>query len=318
MENPLDDVLWAEISETVFPSSWWDALCPPDGQPVDVLVVPDGPIASLPLAVMPVRQGRPLIEYATVAMTPALSLLKPPSGSQCRRPEAERVAVVHIDDSDTGVPAAVHEAERWHLAARRMQVVTTADRHSLEIALRSSPSPDVVTISVHGFGDRSGNPQSRVFETNVQLRDGSILSAASALRLPWPETVILGACWISGVNIHAGREPFGFPLACLLCGASTVLGGIAPIPDMETARILGHIIDSLPGETNILAVLRKAQRAELRRMPISETSPAQVSPPGCMDYRAITAPHFSSGGLCTPLGREGSPAHRHPGYSRKP
>jgi hypothetical protein len=318
LDNPLDDKLWAEIAEAILPSSWWDVLCPPDGEQVDLLVVPDGPLASLPLAAMPAKDGKPLVEFATVAMTPALSLLRPATNPPAGTSGSARVAVVHLDDSGTGPPEAAQEAEFWRRAARHMRVIQTPDQHALDTALRVSPRPDVAAISAHGTvddsagGSPSSGPRARVFGTAVHLRDGSVLSAASALRLPWPETVILGACWISGVSIHAGREPFGFPLACLLRGASTIIGGIAPIPDAATASILGHVIGSLASERDAVRALRDAQRAELRRALPSDSSPAEVAglvawtiAPAARPHPTGIELHWDSQGLPradTPLG----------------
>ena len=276
LDTPLDDDVWRELAEAMLPAAWWDVLCPDGSKPVEVLIVPDGPIASLPLAALPVRDGKPLIEFATLAMTPSLSMLKLP---QAPPPHAGtvRIAVVHLDWAES-LDQVSFEAQQWQLAAQRMHVVDTADQHGLEAALVAVPAPDLVAISVHGSpGEAPAGDGRRAFGTKVHLRDGSVLSAASALRLPWPQTVILGACWISGVAIRAGREPFGFPLACLLRGASTIIGGIAPIPDEEAARILGEVIGRLPGDRDIVGALCGTQRAELSRIQLSAATAAQIT-----------------------------------------
>jgi tetratricopeptide (TPR) repeat protein len=303
-DTPLDEQMWAELAHAVLPPDWWDVLCSPDGSRVDLLVVPDGPIASLPLPVLPVRDGKPLIEYATVALTPALTVLQPPRplGNPAQR--RRQVAVIHLDE-DTTLPATVEEAKHWRAAAQHMQVIDTAGQDGIESALHGPPRPDVITISVHGTAGDDSRAGARIFGTAVHLRDGSLLSSAAALRLPWPETVILGACWISGVSIGAGREPFGFPVACLLRGATTITGGIAPIPDTETAHILGHLIDKIPDGAAVVPVLREAQRAVLRGTPAADLTPAQVcglvtwtTAPAANPYRGSAVPlHWDTQGL---------------------
>jgi hypothetical protein len=79
------------------------------------------------------------------------------------------------------------------------------------------------------------------------------------------------------MRTEAGSEPYGFPVACLLRGATTILGGIAPIPDVETARILGDVIDSLPSDADVSRILRNAQEAEAERTPPADTYPAQIA-----------------------------------------
>ena len=263
----LADELWNQIAQALLPSSWRDILCQADGAgSTDLLIVPDGPIGSLPLAALPVKDGMPLVDFAAVALVPALSMLGLPDGQQDRAPDTTTTAVVHLDDRKNGLAQVLREAEHWRAAAQRMQVIQTADQASLEAALNGRSRPDITAISTHGTpGAALGEPESRAFGTTIYLRDGSVLSAEAALRLSWPATVILGACWVSAATLQAGREPFSFPLACLLRGASTVIGGVAPIPDDETADVLCRIIDNLDRTADAPSLLREAQRSTRRR-----------------------------------------------------
>lgn len=273
---PLDEQLWRELAQALVPDCWWDVLCPLNGSLGDVLVVPDGPIASIPLAALPVRDGKMLIEYGSVALTPALDLLKPPVEPARPAAEGQRVAVVHLD-RDSSLPAVAHERQHWISAGQHMYVVDTASQADIEAALHGPPLPDIVSISVHGStGNDISGRNTRIFGTSVWLRDGSVLSATAALRLRWPPTVILGACWISAVSIGAGREPFGFPLSCLLRGATTVVGGIAPIPDNSTSHILGNLIDIFPVGGSVIPTLRAAQCDMLKNIPAEDLTPRQL------------------------------------------
>jgi CHAT domain/PDZ domain/Clp amino terminal domain, pathogenicity island component len=288
----LADELWNEIAQALLPSSWRDVLCQADGAgPTDLLIVPDGPIGSLPLAALPVKDGMPLVDFAAVALVPALSMLGLPDGQHDRVPGTAPTAVVHLDDRKNGLAQVVREAEHWRAAAQRMQVIETADQASLEAALNGRSRPDITAISTHGTsGAALGDPASRAFGTTVYLRDGSVLSAEAALRLSWPATVILGACWVSAATLQAGREPFSFPLACLLRGASTVIGGVAPIPDDETADVLCRIIDDLDRTADALSLLRGAQRSMRRHGPVSGLSVVQVAGLTCWTTAAARRP----------------------------
>jgi CHAT domain/PDZ domain len=266
-----DFPLWEEIAQALFPGSWREMLRPTadSGNP-EVLIVPDGPIASLPLAALPGWDGRPLLETVPIALAPSLSMLDVPgSESERNRSGHERVVVVHRDDrTASGLSRTAREAEHWSDASRRMRVIETANQADIQHALQGPRPPDVIAISAHGFPGQADEEAGRqAFSAEVWLRDGSVLSEASALRLPWPSTVILASCWVGAASVAAGREPSGFPLSCMLRGATTVIGGAAPIPDEQTADALCRIIDGLPSGADTLTLLQQAQAAEVHGKP---------------------------------------------------
>lgn len=274
---PLDDEVWSQVASALFPPEWGDALAlTSNGEVRDLLIVPDGPIASLPLGVLPMTGGRPLLESVALALTPALSLLEMPS-KRCDSTHAGvRTAIVHLNDLDVDLAETAHEAQVWRAVADSMIVISTASRAELEEALQGTVKPDIVAISVHGTpGGEAHDSLAGSFSRAVLLRDRTTMSAAAALGIRWPEIVLLGACWVSGMSVSVGLEPFGFPLACLLRGASTVIGGVAPIPDLETAQILGDIIRKLPNRVNPVRALREAQlrimdHTEIAEMPVRQ------------------------------------------------
>ncbi|QFR02129.1 CHAT domain-containing protein [Streptomyces phaeolivaceus] len=283
--TPLDDPVWAELSRALVPAAWWDLLCPEDEGAVrggtpregtvreeavrEVVVVPDGPLSALPFAALPVRDRRPLLEHALITLTPALSMLRPPSAPLPARPTAARPTVVsHIGVGLRPESAAAEVAALERIAAS-VTVRRTADRARLEAALRAQPAADLAIISAHG------SPGAAV-DRSLWLADGSTLSAASAAMLPWPSTVVLGSCWVSGMVVDTGREPFGFPLACFLGGADTVVGGAAPVPDEIAAADIGRLIASVPHGRAPLSVLREAALVRVRTVPLSDLDAATV------------------------------------------
>ena len=257
---PLDEPLWQELADALLPPAWWEHLCSlPEG--ADLLVVPDGPIAGLPLSVLPVKGGRPLLEYAAVALIPALGLLREaPEAAPRHRP----VVVTHLDTELAGTAL---EAQRWLAVSDRVDLRDTDDMASLLDALAARPTADLAMISTHGSAIRA-------FGRALRLRDGSHLSAAAAIGVRWPATVILGACWVNAMEVSAGREPFGFPLACLLGGAHTVVGGIAPIDDRGTAGTLAAFIDTVPHASPNAGMVRTAALRTLRGCP----DPGELAP----------------------------------------
>ncbi|MBO4252824.1 CHAT domain-containing protein [Streptomyces griseorubiginosus] len=269
--TPLDDPVWAQLSQALVPAQWWDLLCPESGRtPREVVVVPDGPLSAVPFAALPVRDRRPLLEYALITLTPALSMLRPPTARHTGSHTAGRPAVVsHIG---VGLPPESTAAEVATLEriAASATVRRTADRTQLEAALHARPAADLAVISAHGSAGAAA-------DRSLWLADGSALSAASAALLPWPSTVVLGSCWVSGMIVDAGREPFGFPLACFLGGAHTVVGGAAPVPDEAAGADVRRLIESVPHGRAPLSVLREAALERVREVPLSELDAATTT-----------------------------------------
>lgn len=258
--------LWEDIAQALFPGSWRDILCtrPGAGNP-ELLIVPDGPIAGLPLGALPDRNGKPLLESVPIALVPALSMLSLP-GEQPQHPRrSQRIAVVHLDDRHgSGPSGTTREAQRWLAVSHRMRVIETDSQASIAEALQGPERPDVIAISAHGVRERGqGTTEHTAFSAHVRLRDGTVLSEESALRFTWPPVVILASCSVGAASSGTGLEPSGFPLSCLLRGARTVIGGVAPIPDSQTTDVMCRIIDNLPDAADTLALLQGAQAAVL-------------------------------------------------------
>ena len=264
-----DFPLWEEIAQALFPGSWRDMLCSPSGpQGAELLIVPDGPIAGLPLGALPGSDGRPLLASVAVALVPALSMLSMPGEQPGRMRSGRRIAVVHRDNREVaGHTGTALEVRHWLAVSDRMQVVEADDQASIAKALQSPQRPDVIAISAHGVRERGPGAAETAtvtaFRAEVRLRDGTVLSEESALRFAWPPAVILASCSVGAASAGTGLEPSGFPLSCLLRGATTVIGGVAPIPDSETTDVLCRIIDELPTASDTLALLQRAQAAVL-------------------------------------------------------
>ncbi|WCD94172.1 CHAT domain-containing protein [Streptomyces sp. HUAS 31] len=291
--TPLDDPVWTRLSQALVPAEWWDLLCPENGGTArEVVVVPDGPLSALPFAALPVRDRRPLLEYALITLTPALSMLRPPT---TRHPDSRTASgptvVSHIG---VGLPpeSAAAEAAALERIATSATVRRTADRAQLEAALHMRPAADLAIISAHG------SPGAAV-DRSLWLADGSTLSAASAAMLPWPSTVVLGSCWVNGMIVDTGREPFGFPLACFLGGAHTVVGGAAPVPDEAAGADVRRLIASVPQIRSPLSVLRAAALERVREMPLSELDAATTT--GLITWSTAAPSLRSSSRPATPV-----------------
>ncbi|WP_194918186.1 PDZ domain-containing protein [Catenulispora rubra] len=273
--NPLSDQVWRELSHALFPEAWWDVICPDDPAELELVIVPDGPLSNLPISALPARSGRLLLEHATVTFAPSFGMLRV-SGNEYAAPPAHgpMSVVIHVDDEALGATSAELEQWRTH-PSHVVDLIETQTRQELETHLTGDRSIDVISISVHGSPE-SGYGAAPGFGRFVRLRDQSILSTRAALSFAWPRTVVLGACWIGGVDLKVGREPTGFPIACIQRGADFVIGGTAPIPDVRSAGLLAELITLLP-TTPAARALREAQR-RLKGTPLlSELPPSQFA-----------------------------------------
>ena len=255
---PLTDERWRHITDAVLPpdlDAALEAAARPGTLP-ELVVVPDGPVGGLPLAGLPLVGGRPLVECAAIALTPALSTLAHPTDHPDKR-ERPLSVVTHFDDH--GLYGVEIERAAWRAQPAAVELRDTDSRDSLVTAMRTTP--DVVVISCHG--DTDGNPH----HSAVLLRDGSVVSATAALQLRWPRTVVLGACWVAVTSSAPGRDPVGFPVACLARGAQSVIGGIAPIKSAVAARVLADFARALPTASSAVHALQLALSRRLQAEP---------------------------------------------------
>ncbi|MYS24270.1 CHAT domain-containing protein [Streptomyces sp. DvalAA-14] len=269
---------WMEIATAVLPPGLQDALAASAeaGRPPVLLVVPDGPVASLPLAGFPLDRQALLGECALVTYVPSLALLNEPvadaeavgatddptgafpsAATPGTPPESGPRVVVHLDRNGLrSFQAEERLRDRWAAEVR-----VTTDRQGLFEGLRHRPAPDLVLISAHG---ESVPGLTRHHERLPRLADDTLLSATTALGLPWPRTVVLGTCWVNHLEAAFGRDPVSFPMSCLLRGATTVIGPTGPFHDAVASELLaGCAADVLDG-TDVWTGLHGRMRSGLR------------------------------------------------------
>jgi hypothetical protein len=247
---PLLDEVWSTLAKALLPSQLTDALVRGE-EPVDLLIVPDGPLASLPFAGLPLPDGRRLVDGARISLAPSLSLLGEPEHERASEPLL--TIVTHLDDRS--LAGVTQEISALSKLAGDTAVRSSATRAELESALAASPPAQAALISAHG------SREADMHANALHLRDGSVLSAAGALELRWPASVVLGSCWLAGVNVGEGRDPFGFPIACLLRGAREVVGSLAPSADEQAGELLAALSTRVVSGESCASALREATLA---------------------------------------------------------
>jgi hypothetical protein len=228
----LGSAVWASLAQSLLPPALAGVLrsleSPRD--PAVLLVVPDGPLSSVPFAGLRLADGSAVAEHAAVVFMP--NLLSFSGNEWIHRPsDADCVAVAHFGptmfkDAFEGLRAGPE------YATARMTVRVAPDRGTFVSALAQPPSPRIAVISHHG--ETAANPADRF----INFVGGGKLSERDAESIGWPQTVVLGSCWASDIRVRAGDDPVGLPTACLLGGARAVLGGQSRVDNDQTSALI--------------------------------------------------------------------------------
>ncbi|MEV6661511.1 CHAT domain-containing protein [Nocardia fluminea] len=111
-------------------------------------------------------------------------------------------------------------------------------------------------MAVHGSADDQGWGQAKKLTDN----DGNTtwVTAAHVLRWRVPRLCVLASC-NSPITTPDGIELGGFPLALMLRGATTVIGGLYNISDKDTSDIMIAFWRYLANGENPLSALRHAK-----------------------------------------------------------
>lgn len=255
---------WRELGTHLLPLPLRELLGSADEGRVNLVVVLDGRLASLPFGALELEEG-PLLARALVSQVPSLSLLDVASDASLET----HGALVHLDTSLAGTD---EEGRAWHLVSNRLAPAATCEtKAALEHALLNGPTNlRAVYVSAHGRGQE--------LEQGVHFADGTRLSTADALTYEWPPLVVFGSCWVNRVVAEAGVEPVSLPVACLARGARLVVGGLFEVESTGTANVLSRWIAKVDDESSPLEALREAQ-LEVRAAAIKgRSSPALLAP----------------------------------------
>ncbi|WP_100498889.1 CHAT domain-containing protein [Geodermatophilus chilensis] len=216
-----------------------------------LVVVPTGPLQSLPWQVLPSCRQRPV----TVAPSAALWL------------EAHR---------RTGTGTATVVAAGPGLPGARAEAETVARLHGSPALVGPAATAGAVARSLHGARLAHLAAHGRVHPHNplfssIGLADGP-LTVYDLERLgQGPGTVVLSACNSGRSVVCAGDELLGLTAAFLSLGTRQVVASVIPVPDAETAPLMTAFHELLAAGRSVAAALAEAQART------SATEPAVVA-----------------------------------------
>ena len=205
-----------------------DAIFADVMEPGGLVVVPDTMTWDLPWTEM------------VPATTPEFTLT-PSVGALLRLPPAStraRPSIIGVfDDELKGAKIELAKLEELHEVGR-VRFVRAHSLAALTEALKHD-SFEILIIGVHGT---TGNG----FEYRMLLPDGPS-SPSALLALPLPPTVILASCWSATSAVHP--DTVAASVACLVGGASQVVGGLWAIDDIVTGELLARTYEHLTAPT---------------------------------------------------------------------
>ncbi len=200
----LDALLLAPLADVV------------DDRPL--IIVPTGPLQSLPWSTLPSCAQRPVTVAPSATTWHAASLTAPASG---------RTVVV----AGPGLPGASREAQ----SIAQMYGVTalsgpSATVGAVQVALAGA---DVAHLATHG----RVHPEHPLF-SSLQLTDGPMTGYDLEQLRPVPRLVVLAGCNTGRDAVVAGEELLGLTATLLARGARQVIATVVPIPDTDTEPVM--------------------------------------------------------------------------------
>jgi tetratricopeptide (TPR) repeat protein len=230
----------------------WAPLAPLLTRARRVLVVPHGPLGSLPFAAL---LGSGETEGCAVDLAVVPSARVALHGLRCQ-PRPARSALVFAESSR--LQHAADEAR--DVASLFPDARCFVDEAATLATLQAlAPQADVIHFACHAQF-RADNP---TFSA-LHLHDAALsVDVAQTLHLS-RSTVVLSACETALADQGSGDEMVGLVRAFLVAGAARVVASLWPVDDRITARFMTCFYAALARDTAPAVALREAQH-EIRR-----------------------------------------------------
>jgi hypothetical protein len=196
----------------------------------ELVLVPCGPLASLPWQLLPPLHGRPLSVAPSAANWLAARHVVDRAAYRAEGADVDTRRAVLI-----GGPG-LRESAR-ELAAIASQYpnaeVLQGAAATVSATLRALDGATLAHLAVHGDHE----PENALF-SRLDLADGPLM-AYDLLHLNTPpRMVVLSACEVGRVSTRPGDEPLGVVTTLLHLGSPTVVAAVAPVSDNATAEVM--------------------------------------------------------------------------------
>jgi CHAT domain-containing protein/tetratricopeptide (TPR) repeat protein len=212
-----------------------------------LVVIPTGPLQSLPWSVLRSCADRPVTVAPSAALWRAAQRREP--GAPGPEPGAAGQVTVA---SGPGLPGARAEAEAVAAIYRTAALVDSSA--TVDAVAEGLSRANLVHLAAHGYV-RADNP----LFSSLRLADGP-LTVFDLERLERvAPTLVLAACDSGRPVVRAGDELLGFSASLLSLGAQQLVGSVVPIPDAETAPLMVAFHRQLAAGRHVAGALSRAQ-----------------------------------------------------------
>jgi CHAT domain-containing protein len=210
-----------------------------------IVVVPTGPVQSLPWSILPSCAGLPV----TVAPSAAL-------WHAAQRPSTKPTDPIVVA-AGPGLPGAYAEATA--VAAIHQVTPVIQDAATVEVVRTALDGAQLAHLGTHG----TIHPRNPLFSA-LSLADGPLTVYDLERLQQAPHLVVLAACDAGRSAIPPGDELIGLSATLLALGATNVIASVAPIPDGETAPLMIEVHQRLAAGETAASALAQAQQSLYR------------------------------------------------------
>ncbi|WP_292930960.1 CHAT domain-containing protein [Novosphingobium sp. PASSN1] len=249
----LYDILISPVAERLGPGS-------------TLVVIPDGPLSTLPFAALLDAKGAFLIEQTNLGVVPSLAYSQPGAGL---RGASTGVVAASLEKAVTlpvgTFPALSGTSEEARFAAagyRRSAFIENFRRIDLEHALATRQT-DVLHLATHAsFNGRSDRSYIVADGEQIPITDLRGLIARNQLRGEQLDLLVLSACETA---VGDDQSSLGLAGAAVQSGARSVLASLWQVNDAGTAQLMKAFYTGLAKGLSKSAALREAQLALIRQ-----------------------------------------------------
>ena len=226
--------------------------------PIRLMIVPTG-FFHIPFDALPVTADTAVLDHALVSihgsLTSALSLMAL---------DEQRTPTPSLALYDHTLTHARPELDTLLAALDGVRRVESHQDLDLEMSVDGAQPYSLLAMAVHGSADEHGWGQAK----KLRDADGNTVWVTAAQALSWtvPRLCVLASC-NTPISAPDGIEIGGFPLALMLRGATTVIGGLYNIDDKATSAIMIAFWNRLAAGETALAALRHAKLDYLQQHP---------------------------------------------------
>lgn len=208
------------------------------GRPL--VLVPTGPLQSLPWSILPSCAGRP------VTVTPSAALWHAGLHADC--PDGHAIVA-----AGPGLPGA--DAEAAAVAALHQAAATVGTAATVEAVTALLDGAKLAHLAAHGHI----HPHNPLF-TSLIFADGP-LTVYDLKRLRCaPHLVVLAACDMGRSTVRSGDELLGLSATFLALGTRHVIAPVVCVPDAQTAPLMIAFHRFLASGATLASALARAQQ----------------------------------------------------------